>query len=77
MQEITDNMAYDVYRAMTASIPDGTYLPAILGAIEYMLADILLFSGNDAMQSEKLLDIIKKDVLGLMLKQKEMLNQVN
>lgn len=72
-----DDMAYELYAALKRAVPDGTYMPSIIGAIEYLLADILLWLGQDAKQSEASLDAIGKDVLRIMFKHREMCNQVN
>ena len=72
-----DDMAYELYATLKRAIPDGTYMPYIMGAIEYLLADILLWCEQDAKQSKEALDVISRDVLTIMLKQKEMNNQVN
>ena len=78
MTKKTDNdMAFELYVKLKKAITDGVYVPAIFGSIEYLLADILLWLGHDAKQAKKILSVIGKDVLNIMLKQKELRNQVN
>lgn len=72
-----DDMAYELYVQLKRAIPDGTYIPVTFAAIEFLLADILLWLGQDAKQSKEALDIIGRDVLTIMLRQKETNNQVN
>lgn len=72
-----DDMAYELYVQLKRAIPDGAYMPSTIGAIEYLLADILLWLGQDAKQSKVALDVIGKDVLRIMFRQREMCNQVN
>ena len=73
-----NDMAYELYVTLKRAIPDETYyFPAIIGGIEYLIADILQWAKQDANQSKVMLDVISRDVLTIMLKQKEMNNQVN
>lgn len=72
-----NDMAYELYATLKRAIPDGAYMPSTIVAIEYLLADILLWLGQDAKQSKVALDVIGKDVLRIMFKQREMRNQVN
>ena len=74
----TNDMAYELYVTLKRAIPDETYyFPAIIGGIEYLIADILQWAKQDANQSKMMLDIIGRDVLEIMLRNREMRNQVN
>lgn len=76
-QQPSSDMAFELYRMLIGKIPEGTPMPDVYMAMVYMLADILTFARCDAMQSANTLDIIKNQVLQIMLRNKEMRNQVN
>lgn len=72
-----DIMAFELYAILKGAIPIGVDIFTLLEANAYLLADILLWSGCDAKQSKGAMDAISKSVLAIMLRQKEMNNQVN